>query len=594
MGIFKNFLLNKTIASIKSRMPAFVYKAIFKTLPLLLLSSAFELIGLMIVIPIISIVINPSIIQSNSVFHYLFTSFHFQSEIAFVFFIFHFVIVIFILKNIILFIAYKFQTTIAYDLAEKIAMNRYQSYLMKSHEFYAENNSAVLLRKVTDIPYTFISSIFIPVVGMITEIIILTIIVVILTIYNYMLFASIIAFSAPFFLLYKKLYKSRLKNASQTQNKQGDHIYKIGHQSFESHREIMLFNKVAFFKNSFQATLHAYTKSISFVNFLNLLSPKIVEMFALLCIYGIFLTGFLFNRNLSSLSEFLVVFSMSTYRIIPSLNKLVLFSNQIKWGSFVFEHFEGPTEDYDETLSSHPSSNEKLGFNMQIEIKDLWFKYKTQSSPVLKGLNITIRKGETVGIIGKSGSGKSTLLNILLRLFIEIQGEILVDNRKVDERNISSWYNLCSYVPQNTILIDGSVEENIAFGVYPESIDKQRLLYSIKNAQLEEFVQNLENGLKTHIGENGIKISGGQRQRIGIARALYHGGTILLFDEATSSLDNETEKILSENIRLLKEENYTIIIIAHRNSSLRSCDNIYQLQDGVFLPPISYTEMESL
>jgi ABC-type bacteriocin/lantibiotic exporter with double-glycine peptidase domain len=153
---------------------------------------------------------------------------------------------------------------------------------------------------------------------------------------------------------------------------------------------------------------------------------------------------------------------------------------------------------------------------------------------------------------------------------------------------------MCSYVPQHKILLDGTIEENIAFGIYPDSINAEKLRYSIKNAQLEDFIQNLPEGLQTHVGENGIKISGGQRQRLGIARALYHGGNILLFDEATSALDNETESILSENIRLLKEEHYTIIIIAHRNTSLRSCDEIYQIQDGLLLPPVSYSELETV
>jgi ABC-type multidrug transport system fused ATPase/permease subunit len=574
-------------------MPDFVHKAMYKTLPLLLLSSLFELVGLLIVIPIIDIIIHPSVIQTNKVFHSLYAFFHFESQIGFIFFVFHFVILIFIIKNIILFLAYRFQTTIAYDLAQKIALNRYHAYISKSHEFYAENNSAVLLRKVTDIPYTFISSVFIPYVGMINEMIILTIVIIILTVYNYMLFASIIAFSIPFFFLYSKLYKINLKKASKVQNKKGDLIYKIGHQSFESHREITIFNKVHYFKDLFHSTLDSYTKSIGFVYFLNLLSPKIVEMFALLCIYGIFVAGYVFHKDLSSLSEFLIVFSLSTYRIIPSLNKLVLFSNQIKWGSFVFDHFDDKDELSTPISPDEPDSQEKLVFNTVIEIKDLWFKYKSQANPVLKGLNLSINKGETVGIVGKSGSGKSTLINILLRLYQETSGEILVDSQKVDKNNLYKWYNLCSYVPQNTVLIDGTIRENIAFGIYPGSIDETKLSHAIKGSQLEEFIHNLPNGVLTDIGENGVKISGGQRQRIGIARALYHGGTILLFDEATSSLDNETEKILSENIMMLKKENYTIIIVAHRNTSLRYCDRIYQLNEGNLLPPISYSEMES-
>ena len=188
-------------------------------------------------------------------------------------------------------------------------------------------------------------------------------------------------------------------------------------------------------------------------------------------------------------------------------------------------------------------------------------------------------KGETVGIVGESGVGKSTLTNVILGLVSPTAGSLEVDGARLESGNIRNWQSKIGYVPQDVYLLDDSILQNIAFGFHPDQIDEARLQKVAKNARLDKFLSDLPSGMNTKVGEKGARLSGGQKQRIGIARALFGNPEILVLDEATSSLDLQTEKEILDEIRALKGD-LTILIIAHRKSTLRICDVVYELKMG--------------
>lgn len=208
---------------------------------------------------------------------------------------------------------------------------------------------------------------------------------------------------------------------------------------------------------------------------------------------------------------------------------------------------------------------------------------------MLKDINLKIKKGEKIGIVGSSGSGKTTLMNVLLRFYYEDHGAIRIDGVKLGPEHLIDWRKKIGYVKQDIFLLDATIRENIAFG--EGIIDDHRLALAIKQASLEKFIESLPEGLETNIGEKGSKLSGGQRQRISIARSLYRNADILIFDEATSALDNQTELEVTESIDSLSEVNKTIFIIAHRVTTLRNCDRIYDLKEGAIAGIYSYTEL---
>ena len=230
-----------------------------------------------------------------------------------------------------------------------------------------------------------------------------------------------------------------------------------------------------------------------------------------------------------------------------------------------------------------------ITFSNQIELDHITYSYENSSQLAVENISLRIKKGQSIALIGKSGSGKTTLVDIILGLLDPKAGDILVDGKSI-YNNLRSWQDMVGYIPQSIFLIDDTVERNIAFGVPDRLIDTERMYQAIKAAQLEELIAQLPEGIKTQVGERGVRLSGGQRQRIGIARALYHERKILVLDEATSALDNETERLVSDAIKSLAGTK-TLIIIAHRLTTVEHCDRVYLLEKGRVVESGSYREV---
>jgi ATP-binding cassette, subfamily B, bacterial PglK len=571
-----NFITD-TYKKIKNDLPDYVFQAVKRLIPIYLISTVFEIFGLVVLFPVIEIVLKPEYVNENKYLLFIYQQLHFTDTIMFVVFLFCSITLIFILKNLTIYLISNYQSRVAFKLAGKLSLEKYMSYIHKPYHFHAENNTGVLLRNITQIPFELITYIVLPFIAIVTELFILSLIVIGVTLYDPLLFWSLILLTVPFLFIYNKVYKSRLKEISERRNSESSLMYKLGLQSMEAFREITVFNKSEYFKPLFQKTLGSYTKSMADIYLMNIFSPKIVETVAILGIFFIFILGYILNKDLTTLAQFLIIFAIAAYRVIPSLNKIILCSNYIKSSFYIFQFFH---KSDDVVTAARIPQSPPLPFEDKMEIKDLSFGFADKSEKVLKNISLEIKKGSTIGIIGPSGAGKTTLLNILLRLFEETSGGIYVDGVKIDKQNLSSWYKLVSYVPQNITILDGSFIENIAFGIADKEVDHDLLKKVVRQAQLDDFINGLPNGLESQIGEKGIKISGGQRQRVGIARALYHGGKILVFDEATSALDTETEKMLTESINNISHKEHTIIIVAHRIQTLKYCDSIYQLQHG--------------
>jgi ABC-type multidrug transport system fused ATPase/permease subunit len=276
-----------------------------------------------------------------------------------------------------------------------------------------------------------------------------------------------------------------------------------------------------------------------------------------------------------NLTLLLGIFAIAAVRLLPSLRNIMASWSSIRYNRYTIDTLAECT---DEELSPVTHNEERIEFHKSIELRNIEFGFEDATTPLLKELSITINKGERVGIKGASGVGKTTLFNLILGLYRPTSGGIYIDGELLNESNIRKWQNSIGYVSQSVFISDGSLVENIAFGC--EDIDYNRVNEVIELANLKEFVSSLSQGIDTHIGEQGSKISGGQRQRIGIARALYKSADILLFDEATSSLDTSTEESINNAISSLANSNrsLTIVVIAHRDSSLEYCDRIITLQ----------------
>jgi ATP-binding cassette, subfamily B, bacterial PglK len=278
------------------------------------------------------------------------------------------------------------------------------------------------------------------------------------------------------------------------------------------------------------------------------------------------------------------LFALTAFRVLPSVNKIVSSKQGLKVSRSTIEtihHDLGLPEEADSSIRDR-----SFGFS-EVSTTGLSFKYESSESEVISHVDVTIRSGEAVGFVGQSG--KSTLIDIMLGLLAPQSGSVLIDGQDISEVK-SAWQKSIGYIPQTIFLMDDSLRRNIAIGIADNEIDEDAVQEALKSAQLEDFVASLPEGLDTVVGERGVRLSGGQRQRIGIARALYHRPSVLVLDEATSSLDTETEHEVMKAVQALQGDK-TVIIVAHRLSTVEYCDRLYRLDAGRIVDEGTFDEV---
>ncbi len=348
-------------------------------------------------------------------------------------------------------------------------------------------------------------------------------------------------------------------------------------EGLQSIKELILFGGIKIYTKKFEELNNQYA-NITAKNNTSQQIPRF--FFELSAILGILLfVAVLITLKDASANILTVVgvFTAAVFRIIPSLNRAVYSLQNIKFYSPSVNLIYNELNNLDLNFEiKQPIKNVFL--NEKIKFTNVFFKYDMESNWILENINLTIKKGEFIGLKGESGSGKSTLIDLLAGIYKPNKGKILVDQRNIyfDTTTTQNWTRNIGYVPQSILPIDDTIKNNIVLGMEPEEINQQQIMLSIEKSGLKKFINSLSNGLDTIVGERGVKLSGGQKQRIGIARALYKNPSILFLDEGTSALDDKTEKGIIESIKLISNHK-TIIMISHKLSTLKYCDKIYEI-----------------
>lgn len=282
------------------------------------------------------------------------------------------------------------------------------------------------------------------------------------------------------------------------------------------------------------------------------------------------------GKSIETLLPTLGLFAAAAFRLMPSVNRVIGAIQGVRFALPVIENIHNEFNMLDTTDASQ--MNSPLPFKNNLTLDQVSFNYPSTETLALRSVSLSIAQGASVGFIGESGAGKSTLVDIILGLLAPVSGAVKIDGIDI-QTNIRGWQDQIGYVPQSIFLTDDTLRRNVAFGIPSEQIDDAAVWHAIQSAQLEQFVEGLPDRLETIVGERGVRLSGGQRQRIGIARALYHEPSVLVLDEATSSLDTDTESEVMDAVRALKG-NKTLIIIAHRLSTIEHCDHLFRLEQG--------------
>ena len=546
-----------------------------------LFMAFFEMIGVVSILPFIAVITNPDIIENNRFFNSIFNlskSYGVETNTQFLYFLGIFVMIMLVTSLSFKAITIYFQLRFTSMCQYRIAKNLITKYLNQPYSWILNKHSADLGKTILSEVGVIISKGLKPIINLITQAAITFTLVLMLAYVNLKL-AIIIGstFSFFYFVIYK-LVRSFLNKIGHERLKANEFKFKTVIEAFGAFKALKISNLELSFIKKFSKHAKAFAKYQVSAQIVAQIPRYFLEAIAF---GGILLVILFYMRQSGSFNDILpliALYALTGYRLMPAF--------QLIYSNITYLRTVGPSLDkmYNDfkTLKTikHIKNQNLLTLNKSITLSNIHYNYPNTSKTTLKGINLNILANTTVGIVGTTGSGKTTTVDIILGLLRPQEGILKIDDVEINENNYRNWQKSIGYVPQDIYLSDETIAANIAFGVDIDDISQSSVEHAAKIANLHNFINNeLPLKYKTIIGERGVRLSGGQRQRIGIARALYHNPKVLILDEATSSLDDITEKTIMEEVNKLRKD-ITIVMIAHRLSTVKNCDNIYILSNG--------------
>ncbi|QNK77409.1 ABC transporter ATP-binding protein [Winogradskyella sp. PAMC22761] len=539
---------------------------------LLFFNSFLELLGLGAILPLFLVLLEDNLLEKYKWLLWIYNAFGLTNEKQLIVVLAVAFLLVIIIKNLISLWITKKQNVFCYSLFTKFTIDLHKLYYKYGYPFFKSTNSNVVVRDVRLSSERFAQAIVLGTLTFMNELIILIFIVTGIAIYNIQILGILLVTVTPVFLFFYSWVRKRSIELGNIKNRIEPIIGKNIFQSIFGYVDVVVSGAQTNFRDKIEDNVKELSKVNVKTNIYNLAPTRVIETSLMLAITVIVAFGIYWLPSKVELIKILGLFVIAGYRIMPSINRMMIAINGINQNIWVFDILEPLIKNEDTQVIQ-----KQFSFNNYLELNAVDFAYPNTNENVLTNFSLKIKKGEVIGFVGPSGSGKTTVMNILLGFLKPTKGVYKIDNTVINESYHDDFYKKVGYVQQQVYLLDGTIAENIAFGCEAEKIDKKKLKKVIKQASLLEMIEELEDGVDTMIGENGAKLSGGQRQRVGIARALYFDAEILFLDEATSALDDKTETEITESINKLSDGSLTIIIIAHRLSTLEGCSRILEI-----------------
>ncbi|MDG4649627.1 ABC transporter ATP-binding protein [Roseibacterium sp. SDUM158017] len=536
--------------------------------------------------PFLSVLADPSRITENPQFNWAYETFGFESSYSFLVALGLATLAVIVLSNGLQLARTYVITRYSQMRSHTISRKLLGLYLSHSYEFFLDRHSAEMSTRVLSEAQQTVGSFFRPLAEVVAGgLTVLAIIMLLIWVNPAVAIGAFVIFGGSYAVIFA-IVRGKLNELGQLRLKSNQQRHRVTKEVLAGIKEVKLHGHEEAYLNRFSASSFRTMQTAMTSELIGNLPRYFLQTLALggvilLCL--LLLGRAEFEAGSPALGELLPLLGLIAFagqRMMPELTRIYSNIAKMKFGAAAVEKLYEDLQTSKSRLPGPNSAHDPLGLKSELVLRNISYRYSKAHTNSLSDASLTIRAGERIGIVGGTGAGKTTVADIVLGLLEPSEGTLLSDGVAIDDGNRRMWQQSVGYVPQEIFLIDASIAENIAFGVPPRSLDRERVETVGRIAQLEGFVQgDLPAGYDTKIGERGVRLSGGQRQRIGIARALYRGADLIVFDEATSALDNVTERDVMSAIEAIPG-NTTILIIAHRLSTVKSCDRIVVLDRG--------------
>tara|TARA_B100000795_G_scaffold74233_1_gene52586 strand:- start:6329 stop:8158 length:1830 start_codon:yes stop_codon:yes gene_type:complete len=568
---------------------------------LILLTALMEVLSLFAIAPFVSIIVDFEVINREGYISNIYSYLGFESPRIFLFFFALFFLCILYISNLTHMLTIWLVTTNSVKMGTTLGTRMYSFYLNREWLFHVKNNSAQLINKIAQESDRITLGIILPTILMIAKLAVSLFIVTAMIIYNPLVALIVgVILGTCYFTIWTIIKTTIMKNGiivTLAQEKR----FKLMSEGFGGIKELLISGRQGFFSNLFRHKSDEWANAVGNNQALSQIPRFIIELIAFSIIVGfiLFITSIKNENNFISLLPVLSIYVLGGLKLLPAFQAIFTYLTSMKSNISAYDNIrqnliDCKEEEINESiLKKDTEILIEMDLKKELRFQNVYFKYldkEKKNNYVVSDLNFSIKKNQTTGIVGKSGSGKSTIIDLIVGLIPPDSGKIFIDDKNLMENNKHFWQKNISLVSQSIFLSDNTIRENIAFGIRSDKIDDDQVYEVLERSQLKEYVNQLPDGINTIIGEHGVQLSGGQRQRVGIARSLYSNSKLIIFDEATSSLDGLTEAAIIKSINDIQNAK-TIVIVAHRLASVKKCHKIYFVDSGKIIDSGTYQEL---
>tara|TARA_B100000029_G_scaffold178804_2_gene176168 strand:+ start:5173 stop:6966 length:1794 start_codon:yes stop_codon:yes gene_type:complete len=559
-------------------------------LAVMLLIGFTQLIGIGALLPFITLLADPEQLQQNSLLSWSYEAFDFESSRVFLVFVGGIALSALVLSNVVLAIGLFIVEKYARGMQHKLSVRLFEGYLSRPYAFFLKGNSNDLSRNVLIETGILVEGVVLPTIQILTGTVTSVFIFGFILWLNPVMTLIVIGVMGISFTVVYLIIQKVMTSYGEKRFVANSIRFRSANESFTGLKDLKVLGRQEEYQRRFRNSSRKYTNALVIESLSAQLPRFLVETIAFGGILIIVLYLLLAGSEFKDIVIFASIFSFAGFRTLPALQQIYRASAKLKFTKIVADTLIGDLQEDRARLDTPAEHSGDINFEHFVKLENINFSYSERNSEALQNVSMQINKGSFVAIVGRTGSGKTTLVDLLLGLLEPDSGELSVDEIQINQSNAPMWRRQVGYVPQQIFLADDTLSANIALGIPEQLVDQEKVERAAQIAQVNEFIDQLPQGFATFLGERGVRLSGGQRQRVGLARAIYSSPSVLILDEATSSLDSITERAVMSAVHHLKGE-MTTIVVAHRLSTVMNSDEIFIFDSGALVESGQYQQL---